>query len=1325
MSKIANIRGRRGRIVAILLVAVLGATAAAWAYWSQPSKGSASGHVGSLGAPTISGATGGAEAATINWSSVTAPGSGTVKYYVSRDGAAAGGNCPTSASPSTATSCTDASVAPGSHSYTVTAVWRSWTATSASKSATAVSAPVVSAANASSRGQGSGATTITLTGSHFASGASTTISGTGVTVNSTTFKSSTELTVAITVAAGAPVGARNVTVTNTDSGSGTGTGIFTINAAPTVTSASPSSRGQGASNQLVAIKGTGFAAGAKAAFSGTGITVASTTVKSATELTAEVSVSSSAATGLRSVTVTNSDEGAGSLANAFNVNAAPVVTSTSPSSRGQGASTTIAIKGSNFVNGASANFSGSGVTVESTSFSSSTELKAKVSIESGAAVGLRAVTVTNPDEGVGTLANAFTVNAAPIVTSASPSSRPQGASGQSITIKGSGFVSGTGLAVSFSGSGITVNSTTFKNSTELTANITVASSATVAARTIIVKNPDEGVGSLVGGFTVNAAPNIESVSPNAGDKGGTQTVTIKGTGFAIGASASFSSGVNVEGPTTFVSSTELKAKISVETFISSGSRSLTVAKTDGGSDTLEGAFTVSSGPSIESVSPSSRGQGSSNQTITVKGKNFFSGTGLAVSFSGTGITVNSTNFVSSTAVTANVTIASNASASSRSVTVTNPDTTSATANSAFSVTSAPTVTSASPNARGQGASNATVTIKGSGFASGVSSSFGPGITVESTTRNSSTELTATISIDNNAAPGLRAVAVTNPDEGTGSLANAFTVNAAPTVASVSPSSRGQGASGQTITIKGSGFVSGAAVGFSGSGITASTTFKSSTELTANINVAASAGAEARTVTVTNPDEGEGSLANAFTVNAGPNVESVTPTAGDRGGAQAVAIKGSGFVSGASVTFGSGVNLASVSVKSSTEITATATVESGASTGSRTITVTNPDEGTDFLTGGFTVNAAPSIESVSPSSRGQGASNQTIAIKGKNFLSGTGLAASFSGTGITVNSTSFVSATEVTANITVAAGATTGLRNVTVTNPDATTATSTNAFTVNAPPTLTSTSPSSRGQGASSQTVAIKGSGFVSGTLLAATFSGAGVNVNSTTFKSSTELTANVTVESGASIGLRSLTVTNGDGSTATLANAFTVNAAAKVESLSPSARAQGAGSTTIAVKGSGFVSGTGLELLFSGTGISVESTSFVSATELSAKVAVESGASTGLRTVTVTNGDGGTSSLANGFTVDAKPTITSLIPSRPKVSHGSPGEFEIVGTGFVAGTTVTISGGFSVTNTAVSGSTKIKVKVTAGGANEKGTYSITVTNPDGGAATSFNSIENT
>lgn len=129
----ARVLGRR-RTPLLMLIAVLVASTAAWSYWAGKSSGSASGHIGSLSAPAIGSATPGGGTVTLSWTTVTPPTGGTVSYYVSRDGGAASSACPGSATPSTQTSCTDTGVSTGSHKYTVTAVWHSWTAKSESAS---------------------------------------------------------------------------------------------------------------------------------------------------------------------------------------------------------------------------------------------------------------------------------------------------------------------------------------------------------------------------------------------------------------------------------------------------------------------------------------------------------------------------------------------------------------------------------------------------------------------------------------------------------------------------------------------------------------------------------------------------------------------------------------------------------------------------------------------------------------------------------------------------------------------------------------------------------------------------------------------------------------------------------------------------------------------------------------------------------------------------------------------------------------------------------------------------------------------------------------
>jgi hypothetical protein len=132
---------RLGRIAASTVAALSLLSAGAFAYWSNAGEASASASLATLTAPTISSATAGAGTVALAWSAVTAPSSGTVEYYVTRDGGAPSGGCPNSSSPSTTTSCTDTGVSIGAHEYTVTAVWRSWTTTSTAKSVSVTFGP--------------------------------------------------------------------------------------------------------------------------------------------------------------------------------------------------------------------------------------------------------------------------------------------------------------------------------------------------------------------------------------------------------------------------------------------------------------------------------------------------------------------------------------------------------------------------------------------------------------------------------------------------------------------------------------------------------------------------------------------------------------------------------------------------------------------------------------------------------------------------------------------------------------------------------------------------------------------------------------------------------------------------------------------------------------------------------------------------------------------------------------------------------------------------------------------------------------------------------
>jgi hypothetical protein len=94
------------------------------------------------------------------------------------------------------------------------------------------------------------------------------------------------------------------------------------------------------------------------------------------------------------------------------------------------------------------------------------------------------------------------------VVSATPSAAPQGTVNLDVTISGKGFKSGAKAQWFITGTtnpgGVTVNSTTFKGSTSLTANITIASDAVISSFDLVVTNTDGRTGKGTDLFAVTA-----------------------------------------------------------------------------------------------------------------------------------------------------------------------------------------------------------------------------------------------------------------------------------------------------------------------------------------------------------------------------------------------------------------------------------------------------------------------------------------------------------------------------------------------------------------------------------------------------------------------------------------------------------------------------------------------------------------------------------------------------------------------------------------------------------------------------------------------------
>ena len=340
----------------------------------------------------------------------------------------------------------------------------------------------------------------------------------------------------------------------------------------------------------------------------------------------------------------------------------------------------------------------------------------------------------------------------------------------------------------------------------------------------------------------------------------------------------------------------------------------------------------------------------------------------------------------------------------------------------------------------------------------------------------------------------------------------------------------------------------------------------------------------------------------------------------------------------------------------------------------TSSVTTPG-GTDTEVNGFAVLGIPTVSSVSPNQAVQGQAITGVIITGTNLF---GVTTVSFGSGITVTGFTVNSDTQITADITVGGSATVGTRDVSVTNA-AGTGTLTSGFTVNqAPPTISSASPN---QGVQTQTldVTISGTYFTGAT--AVSF-GADITVNSFTVNSATQITANITIGGSAAAGLRDFSVTT-PGGTATRTNGFTVLTMPTISSVSPTQADQGQ-TLSVTITGTNL---SGVTAVGFGSGITVNSFTVDSDTQITASIAISHAATVGARDVSVTKA-GVSATLTGGFTVNqAPPEIGSVVPGQGV--QGQTENVTITGTHFTGATSVDFGPGITVNSFVVTPSYRL------------------------------------
>ena len=220
----------------------------------------------------------------------------------------------------------------------------------------------------------------------------------------------------------------------------------------------------------------------------------------------------------------------------------------------------------------------------------------------------------------------------------------------------------------------------------------------------------------------------------------------------------------------------------------------------------------------------------------------------------------------------------------------------------------------------------------------------------------------------------------------GSMKVNAVVNPAPTITDISPATGSQNG-GTVVTLTGTGFLANASVKFGGTAAT-NVSVVSATSITATTPAHAIGKVD---VLVTNTDSKSGTLSQAFTyVLPGPTVGAVAPATGPSTGGTPVTIAGTGFQSGATVTFGARP-ATNVTVVSATSITAVTPLGPATEQLAVDVTVTNPDALSGVGSGAFTYTVpAVAVVSLSPNiilpAGAPGAAPVVVTIFGAGFTS---------------------------------------------------------------------------------------------------------------------------------------------------------------------------------------------------------------------------------------------------------------------------------------------------------------------------------------------------
>jgi hypothetical protein len=380
----------------------------------------------------------------------------------------------------------------GNHNVTVTSV--SGTSNALPFAVVAPATPTLNAISPA-RGVRSNVVAVKLTGSLLNGATAITVSpATGITVGPITQVSANEVDTTFTIASTAPLGARNVSITTPGGVSNFVT--FQV-LAPTLSSVSPNLSLRGITNLPLTFSGIGLTgATAFTATPATGFTLSGLTVVNDTTVTANLTITSAAATGVHTISITTPDGATNTVP--FTVLTSTLTAITPVSGVRGGPVVPVTLTGAGLTGSTAVNISGGNVNVSGPTVVNDTTVTANFTILAAAARSIRTVSLTTPSGTTNTVP--FTVG--PFVGGIAPTSATRGAAPVmvNVVLSGAGLTGATGL-IGIPATGVTVSGFTVGSDNTVSATLTIAPTAAAATLQIGVAIPSGNSNTVA--FTIN------------------------------------------------------------------------------------------------------------------------------------------------------------------------------------------------------------------------------------------------------------------------------------------------------------------------------------------------------------------------------------------------------------------------------------------------------------------------------------------------------------------------------------------------------------------------------------------------------------------------------------------------------------------------------------------------------------------------------------------------------------------------------------------------------------------------------------------------------